>query len=218
MIFLTAKRFWKILLISTALFLSLLGFVTYKVLWDPENTKQVYYPMSAKEKGLLHSGDIILRKGYGFFSDAIVQSQPEGYAVSHCAMVIRKNNTLSVVQALSSSVAEFDGVQGQPLQRFLNESVPNSIVVLRFKSTPDTLELLAQKVLNYSRLKKPFDHKFDDADTSQFYCTELFRQSFLQVLKRDIFKNHRNAAANNAYDLATFQDTSLFECIIKHCH
>jgi hypothetical protein len=210
----TVIRFRKVLLIILALFLSLLCFVVYKVFGDPENKKQVFYPMSNEEKGLIHSGDIILRRGYGFFSEAIVKSQKDPNAFSHCAMVIKTHDSLSVLHALSSSVAEFDGVQIQSLQRFLNESLPNSIRIVRFKTTSDTIQMLEAKLSSYARTKKPFDHSFNNADTSEFYCTELFHHSFKQVLGRDIFINAK--LNTNAYDLSIFKDTSLFEVILNH--
>jgi len=210
----TGSRFRKVSLLLLALFLSLLSFVVYKAMLDPENKKQVFYPLSEDEKGLIHSGDIILRRGYGFFSEAIVKSQHDSNAFSHCAMVVKTNNSLNVIHALSSSVSEFDGVQIQTLQRFLNECLPNSIRVVRFKTSADTIRLLEAKLLSYARLKTPFDHSFNQADTSEFYCTELFHHSFKHVLGRDIFINAK--LNSNAYDLSIFQDTSLFEIVLNH--
>ena len=211
-----ASRLRKILLIFATLFLLLIGFIAYKVFWDPENTKQVFYPLSQEDRGLLRHGDIILRKGYGMFSDALVEVQDGPYRVSHCAMILDENQNWKVVPALSSSVATFDGAQRQNLQRFLNESIPGSIIVVRFKSTPDTINQIANRAAYYADTKKPFDHQFNNEDTTAYYCTELFQKAFYQVLKRDIF--HAQLRENNTgiYDLSTFQDTSLFEVIINH--
>jgi uncharacterized protein YycO len=211
-----ASRLRKILLIFATLFLLLIGFIAYKVFWDPENTKQVFYPLSQEDRGLLRHGDIILRKGYGMFSDGLVEVQDGPYRVSHCAMILDENQNWKVVHALSSSVATFDGAQRQNLQRFLNESIPGSIIVVRFKSTPDTINQIAKRAAYYADAKKPFDHQFNNEDTTAYYCTELFQKAFYQVLKRDIF--HAQLLENNTgiYDMSTFQDTSLFEVIINH--
>jgi uncharacterized protein YycO len=211
-----ASRLRKILLIFATLFLLLIGFISYKVFWDPENTKQVFYPLSQEDRGLLRHGDIILRKGYGMFSDGLVEVQDGPYRVSHCAMILDENQNWKVVHALSSSVATFDGAQRQNLQRFLNESIPGSIIVVRFKSTPDTINQIANRAAYYADAKKPFDHQFNNKDTTAYYCTELFQKAFYHVLKRDIF--HAQLRENNTgiYDLSTFQDTSLFEVVINH--
>ncbi|MEX1189327.1 MAG: YiiX/YebB-like N1pC/P60 family cysteine hydrolase [Bacteroidia bacterium] len=206
----------KILLITVALFVALLTFVLYKVLWDPENTKQVYYPMSKQEKGLLHSGDIILRRGYGTFSDAIIKFQDGYLPVSHCAMIIADSGKYQVAHSLSSSVAEIDGAQYQPLQRFLNESKPNSIVVVRFKSSSDTIRSIVDQVKNYANRHIPFDHDFSNSDTTRYYCTEMFQHAFYNVLGYDIFAEGLSQNSMGLYDLTTFQDTSLFRRIINH--
>ncbi len=210
------RRFRKILLFTIALFLVGVGFILYKAFWDPENTKQVYYPMSQQEKGLLHEGDIILRRGYGMFSDGIVEVQNSPAAVSHCAMIIGEAPKWRVAHALSSSVASIDGAQEQSLQRFLNESVPNSIIVKRFKTSPDTLAMIVNRVKYYASIHKPFDHNFDKVDTTKFYCTELFQHCFQDILHKDIFSGQLDTNTTGIYDLSTFQDTLLFETIIDH--
>lgn len=210
------RKIRKIFYSIIALFLVVLSFVTYKVLWDSENTKQVFYPMSKQERGLLHSGDIILRRGYGMFSDGIVKVQQSKYPVSHCAMILADSGKIKVAHSLSSSVAEIDGAQTQSLQRFLNESVPNTVMVVRFKSSRDTIQQLLNRMKYYTNKHVPFDHEFDKSDTTRFYCTELFHHCFNQVLGRDIFNTLENGNFTGVIDLSTFQDTSYFEPIINH--
>lgn len=210
------KRILKILLFISALFLVFLSFVLYKVFWDPENTKQVYYPISKQEKGLLRSGDIILRRGYGMFSDALIRVQEAKYPVSHCAMVIRDSKGIQVMHSLSSSVSPIDGAQFQPLQRFLNESVPNTILVVRLKSSVDTIMSIVNRMEGYINKHVPFDHEFDRQDTSKFYCTELFKHCFELELNKDIFAGQDLNKTNGVYGLSTFLDTNYFEPIINH--
>ena len=155
------RRFWKIIVILIALFFATLGFVYYKAVLDPENTKQVFYPLSDQEKGLFHEGDIILRRGYGYVSDKIVETQESPYPVTHCAMLIGNPSNWQVIHSLSSSVSPIDGAQVQNLQRFLNESVPNSIIVKRLKTHPDTMAMILNRVKYYADIQKPFDHEFD---------------------------------------------------------
>lgn len=210
------KRILKILLFISALFLVFLSFVLYKVFWDPENTKQVYYPISKQEKGLLRSGDIILRRGYGMFSDALIKVQEAKYPVSHCAMVLRDSKDIRVMHSLSSSVSSIDGAQFQSLQRFLNESVPNTILVVRLKSGTDTIMSIANRMKGYANKHVPFDHEFDRQDTSKFYCTELFQHCFELELNKDIFAEQDLDKTNGVYGLSTFLDTNYFEPIINH--
>ena len=210
------RKVLRWLLVVVAVLLLPAVFLAYKLFWDPENTRQVFYPLSPNEQKLLRSGDIIMRHGYGFFSDAIADAQHNSNAVSHCAMLIKEDGNLNVIHALSSSVADFDGVQEQSLQRFLNESQPNSIVVMRYKTSEDTLNLLALQAKRYSKMHKPFDTNFDNSDTTSFYCTELFQACFKNALGKDIFEAKAGSDGKPVYDLSTFRDSNLFECIIDH--
>lgn len=210
------KLAFKVLLVTLVLFLVFAGYLAYKVFWDPENTKQVFYPMTRQEKGLLRTGDIIMRRGYGLFSDGIIRVQKSTYPVSHCAMIWTDSERLQVMHSLSSSVSPIDGAQTQGLQRFLNESVPGSILVVRYKSQSDSLMQIARLVKSYADRHVPFDHEFDKSDTSKYYCTELFQHCFKQVLGRDIFQSQLELNTTGIYDLSTFQDTTLFEVIINH--
>jgi hypothetical protein len=210
------RRFWKIIVIIIALFFATLGFVYYKAVLDPENTKQVFYPLSEQEEGLFHEGDIILRRGYGYVSDKIVETQESPYPVTHCAMLVGNPSNWQVIHSLSSSVSPIDGAQVQNLQRFLNESVPNSIIVKRFKTHPDTMAMILNRVKYYAYIQKPFDHEFDKLDTTKFYCTELFQHCFYDILRYDIFENLENTTTMGVYNLNAFQDSVRFKTIMNH--
>lgn len=208
--------FRKALIILGTLFLVLTIVLIYLLFFDKENTKSVYYPMSEQEKGFLHDGDIILRQGYGFFSRSIAQLQNSEIPVTHCAMISKKENELKVIHSLSSSVSEIDGVQKQSLQHFLNESVPNSIIVCRYKGTDAQRIALKERAEYYLQQKVPFDHQFDRSESQKMYCTELFRNIFFDILQEDIFEKQFATNTTTIYDLTTFLDTSYFDIVINH--
>jgi len=210
------RRLKRLVLILSALFLATLVYLVYQLFLSPENTKQIYYPLSESEKGLLRSGDILLRKGYGYFSEKIAGADTPPFQVSHCAMLVNRKNTWQVVHALSSSVAPFDGVQYQLLQQFLNESQANSVMVFRYKASADTLQQIVRETCRYAEEKRPFDRSFDSKDTTTVYCTELFKLSFAKIVGRDIFQTNSDQEGNSLFNFAVFKDTSVFDCVINH--
>jgi hypothetical protein len=210
------RVFKRLVYFLMALFLAALGYLVYQLFFNPENTKQVFYPLSESEKGLLRSGDILLRKGYGYFSEKIAEADSPPFQVSHCAMLVNRENTWQVVHALSSSVAPFDGVQYQPFQQFLNESQPNSLLVCRFKTSPDTLQQIVRETCRLAEVNRPFDHAFDSTDSTSIYCTELFKLSFSKILRRDVFLSSADREGKTIFNFASFKDTSLFECVLNH--
>ena len=211
----------KIIIRSFILLISLVlisGAIIYYLLFiASENTKSVYYPMSPKEQSILQNGDIIMRQGYGFFSRTIVKLQKCDYPVTHCGMIqLDSLNRPWVIHSLSSSVSENDGIQIEPLQKFLNESVPHTVFVSRFKGEDTIRNQLIERANYYLTKKVPFDHSFDKADTNEMYCTELFYHIFTDVLQYDIFEKQFQQNTTGIYDLTTFLDPEHFELIVNH--
>jgi hypothetical protein len=207
------KRLFFILLGTIVIVIS---FLYYKIFLDPENKKSVFYHLSQTEINKLKEGDIVLRRGYGMFSDGIVKVQNGKLEATHCGMLVSKNNNWQIIHALSSSVSPVDGTQYQSFRTFLNESKANSIVVVRFNSSKDTISSLVRTMEYYAKNSKPFDHDFDKQDTSKFYCSELFQHVFKKVLNKDIFEGQLDSNSTGIYDLTTFQDKRYFNEIINH--
>ncbi|MCC5922206.1 MAG: hypothetical protein JJT77_00355 [Crocinitomicaceae bacterium] len=212
----------KKIIIRSFLFLTfviiLLAAIFYYLLFlDSENTKSVYYPMPSKEQGLLQNGDIIMRQGYGFFSRTIVKLQKCDYPVTHCGMIqLDSLNRPWVIHSLSSSVSEKDGIQIEPLQKFLNESVPRTLIVSRYKGASNIGNQLIERANYYLAKKVPFDHAFDKEDSNEMYCTELFYHIFTDVVRKDIFEKQFQENTTGIYDLTTFLDPEYFEIIVNH--
>jgi hypothetical protein len=174
------------------------------------------YTLSDKEYNEIQDGDIILRHGYGLVSDLIVEQLKEKYDLSHCAIVVRTDTGLAVINSISSSISNIDGVQAQDLKSFIQESQYNSVVVIRYKpkiNKPDSA--IARKAKYYLARQIPFDEAFDINDSSEFYCTELLWKVILNEYGDDIMAGKNNARKDHLrFD--TFLDTTRFKIIIDH--
>jgi hypothetical protein len=188
----------------------------YLVFLSPENHKSAPYEIATTEFKELQEGDIVLRQGYGYFSRAIAKYQEAEYPVTHCGMLVEEGNGFAVIHALSSSFSDFDGVQKQSLRRFLNESVPNTLMVVRFKGDTTIQQALVTQANTFLAQEIPFDHEFDRHDSTKMYCTELFRNIFLATLDEDIFQFQLDRTNSDYYDVTTFLDTVFFQRIINH--
>jgi hypothetical protein len=174
------------------------------------------YTLSDQEYKKIHDGDIILRHGYGLVSDLIVEQLKENYDLSHCAIVVKTDTGLAVINSISSSISNIDGVQAQDLKSFIQESQYNSVVVIRYKpkiNKPDSD--IARKAKYYLEKQIPFDEAFDINDSTEFYCTELLWKVILNEYGDDIMAGKNNARKDHLrFD--TFLDTARFEIIINH--
>jgi hypothetical protein len=176
------------------------------------------YTLSNEEIKLLHNGDIILRHGYGMASDLIVKTLNEKYDISHCAIVFKDSNNISVIHSVSQSLSDFDGVQTQTLKRFISDSKENSVIVVRYKNPLDSdNSVIAERAAYYLSKKLPFDNDFDIEDSTHIYCNELIWRIIKDSYHVDIFKNQlKDEDKKNHYKFNALWDTTLFEIIINH--
>ncbi len=175
-----------------------------------------FYKLKKKDKAKLKNGDIILRKGHGSVSDIIDNMYPTGYHLSHCGVLIKEDDSLYVVHTVSSELSQVDGVQTEELDKFVRESVRNSIMVVRAKQDSITRDKIADATLSFLNKGIKFDHSFDISDTTKFYCTELIYQAYLKVFGEDMFTERLSTDHPNYLGIDALLDTTKFERIITH--
>jgi hypothetical protein len=212
----------KILIGFLTLF-SILSAANLKLIIDKSsaklNTKPVAkYYFTQQEKALLQEGDIIMRRGYGVVSSMISNMNDATYNLSHCAILVKDpNGQFSVIHSVSSDLSDIDGVQQQTLDRFTNESVPQTLVVIRHKGG-DTLigHEIAKAARVYLKQEIKFDHHFDLSDSTTFYCSELIYRVYGDVFKKDCFPERNKTNHPTFLTFPAFMDSSKFDLIINH--
>lgn len=176
------------------------------------------YSLNESELKKIKEGDIILRWGYGVVSDLIVKTLNQNYNVSHCAIVSKDpRGKFKVIHSVSSTISDFDGVQDQEMKSFIQDSKPNSIIVVRLKTDTNTQNLakIGERAQYYLDKKIPFDNGFNYEDSTQFSCNELIRKVIIDEYKKDIYENIDKKNKDN-FNFDIFTDTTLFEIIINH--
>ena len=175
------------------------------------------YSLSPAEKNILHDGDIILRHGYGYASDFIVETFNTDINISHCAIIRKVNNKLSIIHSVSQSLSPFDGVQTVDFDKFINDSKVNSVIVVRYKFKPgEDSSLIGKRAQYYLDKKVPFDNDFDLKDSSQIYCAELLYRVFEDCYHFDVFTSPDGNTKYNHLGFQAFLDTTRFKVIINH--
>ncbi|MFK8267135.1 YiiX/YebB-like N1pC/P60 family cysteine hydrolase [Capnocytophaga cynodegmi] len=133
----------------------------------------------------IQQGDIILRRGYGFFSDLISKKLNDSvFDVTHSGILYLKGDKWWVIHSLSSDASDTDGMQEQSLRQFLKGSVPEKIIVVRPKNiTREQGQQIVNQAKYYLQKKVPFDRMGVIDEPSQMYCTELIWQILGNDLK-----------------------------------
>jgi len=211
----------KILIGILALFLLLSG--SYMASMFRAGTDEVSvkanpnYRLSAEEKGLIEEGDIILRRGEGFISGVIAHLNSDApYDISHCAFLTRGQKDWMVIHAVSGSLAENDGLQAEPIDRFTGTSVDSSVVILRYKADRATRLKFSRSARAYLDARIAFDNSFNLEDTTTFYCTELLHRVFVNVLGEDLFPERFEEGHPGYIHFDQLLNPSKFDLIVNH--
>lgn len=176
-----------------------------------------YYHLTPEEIALIQDGDIVLRHGFGLVSDLIVEQLNENYDLSHCAILCKENDSVSVIHSVSSSISPYDGVQSQELAPFIRDSHKNSVIIVRYKKKMDRGNNagVSARAKKYLTQQIPFDESFDINDSTEFYCTELLWKCIYNEFGDDILMDHYNKRKDHMrFD--TFLDTANFEIVLNH--
>jgi Permuted papain-like amidase enzyme, YaeF/YiiX, C92 family len=116
---------------------------------------------------LLSDGDLIFRRGNGFFSNHFREFSEKRKEYSHVGILCKKTDSIFVIHAEASELTGIGFVRKDLLTDFL-EGI-EEWAVFRVKDAPaHTISDLALKYCD-----TPFDLDFDLCDTSAVYCSEL---------------------------------------------
>jgi hypothetical protein len=176
--------------------------------------------LSPSQIGQIKEGDIILRRGYGYFSDMIAERlNQKPFDVTHSGIIVKEHGKWIVIHSLSSDVSSINGVQKQALEDFLMHSQPNKLLITRFKSdiikTNDEIAGLAKYHLNKGI---PFDLIGNYEDSSSMYCTEFILHIIDQDLKLLKIPNENTGREKFLKTMKGMYDTNYFKIIVNTYH
>jgi len=127
---------------------------------------------------LAQEGDIILKCGHGQISRLITKALKEEIRISHSAILVKNESEFTLLHSVSGSLAENDGVQKISLKKFLKDVKKGTFFILR----PEIDSTKTQLVINRAKSKLnediPFDHEFNNVDSTEFYCSEFIQFIF----------------------------------------
>lgn len=127
----------------------------------------------------LKTGDIVLRKGSGLNSNIVTMiDDMDDY--SHCGIIVDSCGKKLVVHAVPGE-PDFDGdvdrVKRETVEKFFSSLNATKGCVLRCKDEVIACKS-AQTANRFYLYSTPFDHEYDDSDTTKMYCTELIEYSY----------------------------------------
>lgn len=150
------------------------------------------YSLTPDELSMLREGDILLRQGHGMVSRMIVESLREEIPLSHVGLLTidPSDGQFKVIHSVSQSISYFDGIQIQDLKSFLQDSKPNTLVVVRYRNLEQggvAPKEISSRAFHYLEMQVPFDYEFDFSCSDRFFCTELITKVIGDVFGDELF-------------------------------
>ncbi|MCO6494595.1 MAG: hypothetical protein J5I91_02810 [Bacteroidetes bacterium] len=180
-------------------------------------TKQISYreysQLSEVEMARLEEGDIIMRRGFGKISDFILKYFSGEIGLTHCGVLTLKADKWYVINCESNE--NHDGMQLVSLGRFLKDSYPQTIAVVRLNKEERVRTDFLYWMKYYLGQQTRFDYKFDDKDSSEFYCTEVIDIALQKALGKRVLTQRKNMGLIDAPTYENFFLKEHFQIIIN---
>ncbi len=141
---------------------------------------------------LIKEGDILLRQGQGPLSTHIVRYMDEKHPLSHCGIVCKVNNKLTIVHCISEELSGIDGVQTQSIPDFFADVADSNIAIIRPMLNSSQRIKFVSEAKRYLNRKIKFDHDFNFKDTTKLYCSEMVYYCYKNSTKKDPFEFKKN--------------------------
>jgi hypothetical protein len=166
-------------------------FIIYNQIVQKEETDNSY-SLTADQKQKIREGDIIFRRGFGIISDAIVRFSRNKYQISHCGIIIKDSHGFwQVVHTVSNTLSHADGMQVDKLDNFVRQSHTGSILLVRCRNA-DSIQ--TANIIHWAKYYLgqaiPFDERFDNEDSTAFFCTEFIGRVLEKSDTTIIFPHH----------------------------
>ncbi len=212
-------------LILALLIITISGILLLLSCDDSSKVKHGYngsgYILSPEEFSKIDDGDIIMRQGYGIVSSIILKTLNEEIPVSHIGIISRGGTgDYYVIHSVSRAISDFDGIQIDKLDEFINKSRPGSIIITRYNSAKSDDNYPGKQISDRARyyLDKniPFDHSFNFEDTTSFFCSELVWRILIDLFDDDVFDSYPTDNLIKKLKFEPFYDTTRFETIVNH--
>ena len=118
----------------------------------------------------LREGDVVFRLGMGVCSRVVINAD-KGGSYSHVGIVVRDSGQLMIVHAVPYE-GDFDGVKRELPEEFWAATRASAGAVCRLEDSLTAVRA-ACEALSFYRRQMPFDHSYDEADTTRLYCCQL---------------------------------------------
>lgn len=162
---------------------------------------------------VLHSGDLIVRKGTGYFSDIFRRMASRDKRFSHIGIISRERDSVFVYHIEAD---EFTG-EGVALREWMSLFLHQSTDHAFYANAMDTVakQAMLAKAKAFFEAKVVFDLNFNATDDGKLYCSELvakcinYGMDSIYIQPTLNWKGHLFYGLDDIYSKAVFSEIGL---------
>jgi len=155
---------------------------------------------------LIQSGDLIMRTGIDFTSQALKQFCQTDPTYSHCGIVLKENDSFFVYHAIGGETNPNQTLQREWLPVFCDGNSCNAVGIFRFIMDSTTLsrekEFIKKKYADHLLFDMSFDLKTDN----KMYCSEFVAKTLIYA-----FQNNQLLDTTFVQQYAYFAPDNIFK-------
>jgi len=136
----------------------------------------------------LKTGDLLLRRGIGFFSDQLRKLSLREKKYSHCGFItINDDGIPFVLHSIGGSENPDARIRCDSIVVFCDANEAVSFAVYRFDQSPNIISRADSIARKYYRERRKFDMKFDLEDDNKLYCAEFLYKIWINATEDKFF-------------------------------
>lgn len=121
----------------------------------------------------LCDGDLVLRHGRGFISDAIITFMNGKSEYSHSGILRIEDGRYYVYHAIGGEENETNYLKRERLELYCHPNAVLSFGIFRFETSKEILTRMDSVIQTWYRQKVEFDFDFEMKTNEQMYCSEM---------------------------------------------
>jgi len=157
------------------------------------------------DKKLVKNGDLILRSGRDFTSEAMRQLSLTDKTYSHCGIASIEHDTVFVYHSIGGEWNPDQKLRRDPFKFFCNPYENRGFGIFRYNLTPAEDSNLIKVVHTFYKKEIEFDMQFNLASDDRMYCSEFVYKSISQaidhrvILPTTVFNHIKFVAIDNLF-------------------
>lgn len=132
---------------------------------------------------ILHDGDIVLRTGNDFTSQALKQFNRQDDTYSHCGIVWKENDSFFVYHAIGGETNPKQKLQREWFPYFCDGAANAGFGIFRFSLDSSSLQRAKKFVIEKFNNGALFDLQFDLKTDDSLYCSEFVVKAMQYALQ-----------------------------------